>query len=445
MIGTFTFLGGTIRFPAGAIQYRGLGTASAGARLRILGRNGSGKTSLSRALGAVIPHVYHAQVELDGNVNDVPLKTAIDALPGAIRVLPQNSQEYLLGLTAIEEWDLATRHSTLDAGLHHTIYQACELGEFGERSSWDLSDGERRRLALGCYLTQAGTIADGPRWLVMDEWTAHLDSRWIAKFDALIDDLVRISSCGTLELFSCEPVPGAYQPLMSTNGFRAEQSNVSLPARLDALHDLLTRFASRPASEEIAVVHNGRLRTPTLKADVGSLEIAPGCLALITGRNGAGKSTLLKGLRIASRGWHKCRPCLIFADPTLQIVGPNLGQILTQSISPYSNSPIGDAASLLAKVLLVPIDRDPLELNFAAKKLVALVLGVLNNNMALAVDEPFEGLDHDGQQVAVAALRYALVEQRKAVMVTSPSTLPVELQKDFKPIVVNLKKAPGAS
>ena len=126
-----------------------------GERLALIGRNGSGKSSLLKI----------AAGELEADAGSRFLQ------PGAtVRYLPQEPD--LSGF--------ATTHAYVDAGLgpgddpHRALYLLQQLGLSGDEDPAVLSGGEARRAAL------ARTLAPDPDILLLDEPTNHLDLPTVA-------------------------------------------------------------------------------------------------------------------------------------------------------------------------------------------------------------------------------------------------------------------------
>jgi iron complex transport system ATP-binding protein len=154
----------------------------------ILGRNGSGKTSLLHALAGLRP-VQGGQVWLEGT---------------DIRQLPRRQVAQRLGLLGQDHEDVfpATVLETALCGRHPHLFpwawedatdiaraqsalQQLGLAELAGREVGTLSGGERRRLGIATLLTQ------DPRFLLLDEPTNHLDLHHQIEVLELLAGLVR--------------------------------------------------------------------------------------------------------------------------------------------------------------------------------------------------------------------------------------------------------------
>jgi ABC transport system ATP-binding/permease protein len=141
-----------------------------GARVAVVGVNGSGKTSLLRLLaGELAPSA--GAVERGATVRLAHLSQHTAEIPGKLRVLE-----------ALEE---VRAHAVLSDGQEITAALLCDrFGFRGERARTrveDLSGGERRRLSL------MRLLMTGPNVLLLDEPTNDLDIDTLTALEDLLD------------------------------------------------------------------------------------------------------------------------------------------------------------------------------------------------------------------------------------------------------------------
>lgn len=145
-------------------------TLEPGELVVVLGPTGSGKTTLLRAAAGLLP-VVRGRVEADGR----PVSGA-GAVRGTVGLVFQRPESQFFSLTVEEDCSFGPRNlgrSSRDALADaRSALSAVGLDPlaFGPREPWSLSGGEARRAAL------AGVLAMRPRYLLLDEPTAGLDS-----------------------------------------------------------------------------------------------------------------------------------------------------------------------------------------------------------------------------------------------------------------------------
>jgi iron complex transport system ATP-binding protein len=144
----------------------------AGERWCILGRNGTGKTTLLHTLAGLLPPSA-GSIAVNGQALQTLPRRAIAQQVGIL------FQDHLDAFPAnVLETVLAGRHpwlgplqweTTTDRALARKALQAVGLEELEQRIVTTLSGGERRRLGIAALLVQ------DPQLLLLDEPTNHLD------------------------------------------------------------------------------------------------------------------------------------------------------------------------------------------------------------------------------------------------------------------------------
>ena len=155
----------------------------AGEAMVLVGPNGSGKTTLARHLNGLLrPSKGRVLLEGEDTVDRV-----VSDLSSRVALLTQNPSDYLFERSVEAELFLTAEYRGLtpEETSHDVDEVMHQLGleEFMERFSWDLSVGQRQRVALGALLVGA------PRMLVLDEPTRGMDGAHKASLAGMARDI----------------------------------------------------------------------------------------------------------------------------------------------------------------------------------------------------------------------------------------------------------------
>ena len=166
--------------------------ARAGELWCLLGANGSGKSSLLRAL-AGLDRTLMARVMIQGQ--------ALDKLPAVTlarqrSLMPQDVQD-AFDATVIDTVLLGRYphghslygESAEDVSIARKALVDAGLGDFSERNVLSLSGGERQRAALAMLLAQAASL------MLLDEPTSHQDLGHQIQVFELLQRLARAGHC----------------------------------------------------------------------------------------------------------------------------------------------------------------------------------------------------------------------------------------------------------
>ncbi len=222
-----------------------------GARIGIVGVNGSGKTSLIRTLlGQIKPSAGKV-------VTGVTVKPAF---------LSQHLEELNPAWRVLEAVEKVANHVQLGNGREMSASQLCEKLGFNTDSQWtpvgDLSGGERRRLQL------TRLLMDSPNVLLLDEPTNDFDVETLTALEDLLD-----SFGGTLLVIShdryfLERVCDTFVGLLGDGELR------DLPGGIDQYLQLRATGVKAPVATKQTGTKASILEIKALKKEVARLERA---------------------------------------------------------------------------------------------------------------------------------------------------------------------------
>ena len=151
--------------------------------LVLVGPNGSGKTTLARHLNGLL-RPSKGRVLIDGEeTTEMP----VARLSGEVALLTQNPGDYLFERTVDRELRLTAAYRGLEGDEANMevdrLRDRLGLWPYMERFSWDLSAGQRQRVALGALMVGA------PRVMVLDEPTRGMDTSHKASLAGMLREL----------------------------------------------------------------------------------------------------------------------------------------------------------------------------------------------------------------------------------------------------------------
>lgn len=169
-----------------AVTYRGFTAVrnvdlavSAGEITGLMGRNGSGKSSLLWALRGVTSR-SEGTIDIDGAD---PAALSAAAARARIGLVPQTATDLLYLETVGEECATADDQAGAEPGRCRALLDHLAPGVDGDRHPRDLSEGQRLALVLSIVLTSQ------PRVVVLDEPTRGLDYSGKSELAGILHDL----------------------------------------------------------------------------------------------------------------------------------------------------------------------------------------------------------------------------------------------------------------
>ncbi|HSL18205.1 MAG TPA: ATP-binding cassette domain-containing protein [Methylomirabilota bacterium] len=374
----------SVRYPRAASPIlRGIDLRlAAGGVLGLVGRSGTGKTTVLHAAAGLLP--WHTRAEVLGRVS-VAGEDVEDLDPGQRAHLIASCldrPEAQLFLATVDQELAAARRLYGNGPWADRAAAALGLDRFRGRRIAELSSGERQRVAL------AVALAGSPRPVLLDEPTAHLDGDGEA---ALAELLRAVRSSGGAVAFTEQ---AGWRLAAAATAWLEVADGRLLP--VGAPRPPVVPVLGHEAGGEVVLRALGvvvRAGERTL-VDGADLELRRGEVVLLTGPNGAGKSSLarvLAGIDVPSRGdLAACgRVGLLLPEADLQLFATTVaGELSAPGIRP------DERARVLRRHRLEHLAaRAPWTLSRGEQQRLVHAAADVRRPPVLIVDEPGQGLD----------------------------------------------------
>ena len=441
----------------------------------VVGRTGSGKSTILRAVNGLVPHftggTLTGRVTVDG-------RDTRDHLPrdlaDVVGVVPQDPSSAFV--TDIVEDELAYGMESLGLApdvMRRRVEETLDLlglTELRDRALQSLSGGQRQRVAIGAVLTTH------PKVLVLDEPTSALDpgaaEEVLAALQRLVHDLgvtVLLAEHRLERVVQYADrivlVPGNGEPLVSG---RPADVMIDAPVAPPVVElgriagwsplPLSVRDARRAADElrrslvglrpplravpdataiPVATMRSVRVGFGHVQALAGvDIDVTAGEVVALMGRNGAGKSTLLGslvGLHRPSAGTVR-----VAGDDPYTLRGPELVRhvglvpqdprdlLCSDRVSDECRAGDADAHAVpgTTRALLALLSPDiddsthPRDLSEGQRLTLALAVVLAAEPPLVLLDEPTRGLDYPGKEQLVITLQGLAARGHAVVMAT---------------------------
>ena len=421
----------------------------AGQCMVITGQSGCGKTTLTRLVNGLVPHVYDGDVK--GTVHVGPTDVAQwtpDELGVRVGSVFQNPRSQFVNLDVASEIAFGCENLGLpQPEIARRVQSAAAtlgIGHLLTRSVEQLSGGQKQAVIL------ASALAMHPDVFVMDEPTASLDvesmqrlSHVVAALKASgktvivsehrlwwlagVADRVVLMENGTI---AGDWTAAEYALLApderARRGMRAwsvAEMEGPLPAR--PLSTAPSNAPANPLLQATALEVGYRKGQPILQGL--DLALQPGTVTGLLGKNGAGKTTLMRclaGLTRESDGAvalegrplpFRHRPGqvhLVMQEPGYQLFADS-------AMAELEAAGTADAAQALEDFQLTAVaQRHPLALSGGQRQRLAIAAGIAQGARVLVLDEPTSGLDRENMLRVARALQQVAAKGAAIAVVT---------------------------
>jgi energy-coupling factor transporter ATP-binding protein EcfA2 len=449
----------------------------------VVGRTGSGKSTILRAINGLVPHftggTLHGRVSVDGRDT---AKYPPRELADLVGLVPQDPMSSFVTDTVEDEMAYGMECLGLPADvMRRRVEETLDLlglADVRNRALRTLSAGQRQRVAIGAAL------AAHPRVLVLDEPTSALDpgaaEDVLAAIHRLVHDLnvTVVMAEHRLERViqyadRIVVVPGGGEPVVVGSPAEIMRMAPIAPPVVELGRllgwsplPLTVRDARRAAGplRDLLIGHTPPLRVvPTAQQPLANLvnasvtygnhvalrevtaSIHAGEILALMGRNGAGKSTLLNcliGIKEPNHGFVRVNdrdPRTMKSSVLLRNVGlvpSDPGDLLEASSVAEecrasdrdADVELGTTRALLA--LLAPEILDtihPGDLSEGQRLLLALAIVLAARPPLVLLDEPTRGLDYPTKRRLVTVLRDLSDAGHGVVLATHDVELVAEL------------------
>lgn len=442
-----------------------------GEMVLVMGRTGSGKSSLLRLINGLVPHhtggILGGEIIVDGHSTRT---TKPGQLAGIVGIVGQNPIDTFVADTVEDELAFGMESLNFPPDvMRKRVEEALDqvgLAALRNRTIATLSGGEQQRLAI------ASALVMHPKVLVLDEPTSALDPVASEEILAILHRLVHdLSVTVILAEHRLERVIGYVDRILLIEG--EGQSSIGLPSEILKRTDLvppIVRLSRALALDEVGTsTRDVRRLTEKLRSDLPdtfrpaftpgsvavaldnlsiaygekralnnvSLDLRSGEITALMGRNGAGKSTLIKcivGLlpeiaedisifgEVLSSIPQSDRSQLIGyipQEPGDLLYLTSVGDECARADKDNRVAPGTTLALLHSTLPEITSASHPRDLSEGERLALVLAIVISGQPQVLILDEPTRGLDYEAKNRLMATLHSLAREKGTSVLMAT--------------------------
>lgn len=402
--------------------------------ISIIGKNGSGKSSLAFALIGLIPTHFPHKVEGSFVINNIDiLSLSFTEKLSLISYVFQDTESQILFGNVKDI--LGLNEENTDKNLINELINIFDIGFLLDKKPNELSSGESRKVAL------ISAVKGFQKLIIYDEATSALDPKAKFEFTKIIEHLLNnrkniillgqnhnlLKNYSTAQYFITDKI-------LRTS---TEKSTLDYSQLRKVVSNFITKKEKDFKLNIEKLFHSYKKWNYNL--DVQNLTISQGETIAIVGENGSGKSTFINSIIgfVKPKKLNTNIPITelreniynVFTSPALQI----LEATIKKEIEKVNCDLLKNYEDLQQFFPFLELDKDPFTLSFGQQRLLTFLQAITSNMEVLIFDEPELGLDDDNIELIKQLLLLNLSERKKTILFVTHN---IELAEKFSSRII---------